>query len=466
MPLPRGSESAVVSGYLCIQVLAHNQPASATEFRRVFVVDEEEIKEELIALMRGAGVVRDGNVVDDEKVVEEKKNRKEIEGDDRVYPTRAKIEGFMNAASFTRFTKDLAWLCEAHWRSRLYTPSAREASRSLVKAFKVIVNKADVPALSSLLEEIAADVDDQEEYEIGSLSEAPECADDVETTDAAAAAAKAPAVPVVARKPSGVDHAAAAHAAAADAAANHAIGAVAKHTIFPEHDVGELANVMLPMTTEQWVLFHQAGALITFFSIAISVIKAEQWGISSPATVAIVQIPAFAWALVMSLSIKVESIHRWAARQFDRKSPTARWLRLRFDQGIILTVCSQNAVISTLFPHDAAAMKTKWIIATMCNVCNMCFLAHGRGELAHYHSVRFDLFLQSALTMAIWHAAQVAAHGDARFLTSVAFSSVYHMMFWLWFTPFAIATYSRNYYRTEIRVAHRLSAANKAKKLA
>jgi hypothetical protein len=200
----------VVSGYLCVQVLAHNQPASATEFRRVFVVDEEEIKEELVGLMRGAGVVRDGNEVDEEQEEEEEeesdrspteifevlhgvdaqfvkrahiqhqarvhaleaeaeevetkkgKGNEGNEGDDRVYPTRAKITGFANAASFTRFTKDLAWLCEAHWRSRLYTPSARKATRSLIKAFQVIVNPEDVPALSSLLEEIACDLDGQE----------------------------------------------------------------------------------------------------------------------------------------------------------------------------------------------------------------------------------------------------------------------------------------------------------------
>jgi hypothetical protein len=157
-PLRVGAAGApgVVPGFVYVQVLAPGQPATGSEFVKVLLVDDPKIVAELHALGRGAGAferfgTRDG-----------------FDGS---------IRGFRGAAAFERFLNDLGALFESHWRSLLYTPAGRAATRAVCSGFDKIFSESieivragmgiqsPCPAIRAALADVAEDVDAQRRFE-------------------------------------------------------------------------------------------------------------------------------------------------------------------------------------------------------------------------------------------------------------------------------------------------------------
>ena len=156
-PLRVGAAGApgVVPGFVYVQVLAPGQPATGSEFVKVLLVDDPKIVAELHALGRGAGAFRAGT-------------RDGFDGS---------IRGFRGAAAFERFLNDLGALFESHWRSLLYTPAGRAATRAVCSGFDKIISESIVfdragmgiqspcPAIRAALADVAEDVDAQRRFE-------------------------------------------------------------------------------------------------------------------------------------------------------------------------------------------------------------------------------------------------------------------------------------------------------------
>ena len=158
-PLRVGAAGApgVVPGFVYVQVLAPGQPATGSEFVKVLLVDDPKIVAELHALGRGAGAferlrTRDGFDLS--------------------------IRGFRGAAAFERFLNDLGALFESHWRSLLYTPAGRAATRAVCSGFDKIFSESieigvsagmgiqsPCPAIRAALADVAEDVDAQRRFE-------------------------------------------------------------------------------------------------------------------------------------------------------------------------------------------------------------------------------------------------------------------------------------------------------------
>jgi hypothetical protein len=157
-PLRVGAAGApgVVPGFVYVQVLAPGQPATGSEFVKVLLVDDPKIVAELHALGRGAGAF------------ERLRTRGGFDGS---------IRGFRGAAAFERFLNDLGALFESHWRSLLYTPAGRAATRAVCSGFDKIFSESIVfdragmgiqspcPAIRAALADVAEDVDAQRRFE-------------------------------------------------------------------------------------------------------------------------------------------------------------------------------------------------------------------------------------------------------------------------------------------------------------
>ena len=137
----------IVPGFVYVQVLAPGQPATGSTFVKVLLVDDPAVLAELDALGRGAGALRASLVP---------------AGVGSVLPA---ARGFVGPAAFERFLNDLGALLESHWRSLLYTPAGRAATRVVAEGFDAVVAGAAFPALRAALADVVEDVDAQRLFE-------------------------------------------------------------------------------------------------------------------------------------------------------------------------------------------------------------------------------------------------------------------------------------------------------------
>ena len=435
-----GPKTPIVPGFLSVQVLARNQPASGTEFRRVLFVSDDNIRDELIALMRGAGVVVEDNENDDD------------EDDEYADPRpfrRKTTSGFIDAGACNRFIKDLAWLFEAHYRSLLYVPSSRKAAQRIIDSFRILVGTENAPETAYFLEEIEIDIDSQEdtESEEETISQCRHLEAGALNSDKAVYMAVKP----------------------------HSLPATQKHAAVAKADTAnndlklndELDNVLFPLSFDQWFFTMWLGSVLFFFCAFIAGAKAREWGLSkSGKEVMQIQTGGILIGFFFLVANHVKSLQTWLKlRLFDEKSAGSTWIKERIDQGYPFVICCQNAVISTLFPMDKSVLHTRWIIATACMTINLVCVGLLRAELAHYKAFRYDLILEGALLYVAFYVAQIYVHGHALFLTEYAFSSFANSILALFVFPVMTSTLARQLYRKEIRVYHRHACANKLKKL-
>ena len=168
-PLRVGAAGApdVVPGFVYVQVLAPGQPATGSAFVKVLLVDDPKMVAELHALGRGAGAFHK-NVFE---------TRDGFDGSDP-----GSIPGFHGAAAFERFLNDLGALLESHWRSLLYTPAGRAATRAVCSGFDNVFSarfsaidhagmgiQSPCPAIRGALADVAEDVDAQRRFENDSI---------------------------------------------------------------------------------------------------------------------------------------------------------------------------------------------------------------------------------------------------------------------------------------------------------
>jgi hypothetical protein len=136
----------IVPGFVYVQVLAPGQPATGSTFVKVLLVDDPAVLAELDALGRGAGALRASLVP-------------------AGAPALPAARGFVGPAAFERFLHDLGALLESHWRSLLYTPAGRAATRVITQGFYGVVAGAAFPALRAALADVVEDVDAQRIFE-------------------------------------------------------------------------------------------------------------------------------------------------------------------------------------------------------------------------------------------------------------------------------------------------------------
>ena len=136
----------IVPGFVYVQVLAPGQPATGSAFVKVLLVDGPAVLAELDALGRGAGALRALLVP-------------------AGAPALPAARGFVGPAAFERFLHDLGALLESHWRSLLYTPAGRAATRVITEGFYGVVAGAAFPALRAALADVVEDVDAQKLFE-------------------------------------------------------------------------------------------------------------------------------------------------------------------------------------------------------------------------------------------------------------------------------------------------------------
>ena len=136
----------IVPGFVYVQVLAPGQPATGSTFVKVLLVDGPAVLAELDALGRGAGALRASLVP-------------------AGAPALPAARGFVGPAAFERFLHDLGALLESHWRSLLYTPAGRAATRVITEGFYGVVAGAAFPALRAALADVVEDVDAQRIFE-------------------------------------------------------------------------------------------------------------------------------------------------------------------------------------------------------------------------------------------------------------------------------------------------------------
>jgi hypothetical protein len=166
----------IVPGFVYAQVLAPGQPASASEFVKVLLVDDPAVALELDAMRRGsapdfgAGEAA-GEFAGGGRTPRRRHGRRSFVSTDRIsaafacFPSSARrlppIPGFASECAFERFASDLGALLENHWRSLLYTPRCRAACAVMRANFLRIFPEEACPRMHALLRDIAEDVDAQ-----------------------------------------------------------------------------------------------------------------------------------------------------------------------------------------------------------------------------------------------------------------------------------------------------------------
>ena len=138
----RGRRPGSFPASCTVQVLAPGQPATGSTFVKVLLVDDPAVLAELDALGRGAGALRASLVP-------------------AGAPALPAARGFVGPAAFERFLHDLGALLESHWRSLLYTPAGRAATRVITRGLLRRRRGRRVPGAARRAADVVEDVDAQ-----------------------------------------------------------------------------------------------------------------------------------------------------------------------------------------------------------------------------------------------------------------------------------------------------------------
>ena len=369
---------------------------------------------------------------------------------------RREIVAFVNPAAYTRFLRDFGWLIEAHHRYQLYNPTGRRTTRRIVATFAKCVAHSSVPAIMNMMATIIQDVKEQEAFE--------KQQDDNERKR------------MEEKRRQQQKNERISHAHPGD-----------------QGDLDDLSRnpfdkVLLPMTSEQRLVFHNSVAIIHSFCILIAISRAQQWGMQ-PMNVAKIQVLSTIHCVFFTVAVKARIVASWTKRQFEGKGWLPKCVVDQYDRAITLVglligaksffftktrsplshlasrssagwnpsppfkkkkkekrysfficvcvclcvcvaspgryiqvVMTQNAAISTLFPHDDESFKTsgvgfsrkrynRWIIAVACHASCVMLLGIFYAESAPMTARRYDLGVQAAVHVLMFYAMHLLVHG-------------------------------------------------------
>jgi hypothetical protein len=477
---PELVEPEVGAGFIFVQVLAPGQKASGMEYFRVLMVDCSQMKLELDALERGAcdpGAANEaaaaalggaaaaaavgtagGQGARQQRPEEDAAAGQQQQPQPQPQPQQQALWGFQSRASFHRFLRDLGWLLEGDAKTSLYTTAGRHAVRHFAQAWSGVTGRARlghrVSALTSVVWEILADVDDQADFQKETeIFEARQQRSDPKRDQGLQEFAHRPSNLSTQGDGDGdLSTRRATHQQTTDADGSGSGGS------------GALDIEIMFVPGDRHLFLHRAAGMTQLITILVSMIKCSDWGIPL-ATISLCQTGTLVYALFFSVVVaQFPSVAAWAARQFEGKGVVSKRCVDVFDRCVPLMSMTQNAILSALFDLDYFVPRGEKVLGVTMHVANLVYLGLFRAEAAPLSALRYDIALQGAIHIALAFAAHQIIHGHVRIMNEIAFNGTVNAIFWSWFVPVAIATMIRNMYRNDLRVVEKLRAAQKAKK--